>query len=192
MTDTKYQPLNGCEENTKTTQLPPYELEDISNGADRNDVGLASGEEPLGSNLNILEDEGERDTLYSFKIKSSVLEDRAFRFQYSPKRGLAKFRALVEEKIRSTTQTYEDVSLAIGYFDSSNDLIMITSEEDFLECIPKERAYRPTVHLVTYRIEDHSKIMKKFKQTKRRQCAIVALVTSAALFILIWVVYVFH
>lgn len=129
------------------------------------------------------------DKAYTFKIKSSLVEERVFIFKYSPKDGFQRFRDLVVEKVRETTTDApsEFGPFLVGYF-QGRDLISISSDEEFMLYINsqfhnkksckrnKRKLERKMVELYVYETEDHLKLTSEFERKRRVRALLVVFV----------------
>ena len=186
MSNTKYTPL---EDTPESVNLPPYELNDLNNPEiDTSQEGGSStydGDEssqPTPVNEDILDlfsrrKEDEFEKSYSFKIKSSIIEERAFRLYYFPKHGIEGFRKQIDEKIQYTTQSSSSIPFAIGYFDQYKDLITISNDQDLLGCVHwnniTHHYQSHAIQLIVYDIRNHSAVAKQYKNAKMRKCGII-------------------
>ncbi|CAH2352609.1 hypothetical protein CLIB1423_07S03466 [[Candida] railenensis] len=134
------------------------------------------------------------DKAYTFRIKSSLVEERVFIFKYSPKDGFQKFRDLIVEKVRETTTgaPSEFNPFLVGYL-NGRDLITISSDEEFMLYINsqfhnkksckrnKRKLERKMVELFVYETEDHLKLTSEFERKRRVRALLVVFIVVYAI-----------
>lgn len=142
------------------------------------------------------------DKAYTFKVKSSLVQDRVFCFKYAPKDGFHNFRSLIVDKIKETTNCSPDEiqPFLVGYVDK-RDLITITSDSEFLRYINSHfqnkksckknarRLERQKIELLVYATEEHQKVANTIKS---RRCAKALFIIFTIMFMIAFMFSLIH